>query len=185
MRIYTVCRINNAYTRARVMIRTAIVMICFAAGVARAQAVPRPPAPTEGRDAVQRLSWFAGCWRRQIAGGASVLDEQWMVPRGGVALGMSRTVRNDTIVVEFEQLRLFQRAGRAVYRAEPSGQVPAEFEAQSTSDTLVVFENAAHDFPQRIIYRKRGADSLIARIEGTMRGQARAADFSYARVRCP
>jgi hypothetical protein len=89
------------------------------------------------------------------------------------------------MVVEFEQLRLFQRAGHAVYHAEPSGQTPTDFEAKSTSDTLVVFENAAHDFPQRVIYRKRGADSLIARIEGNMNGQARGIDFGYARVRCP
>ena len=97
---------------------------------------------------------------------------------------MSRTVRGDTVVTEFEQLRLFQRAGRAIYHAEPSGQVPTDFEAKTTSDTLVVFENTAHDFPQRIIYRKRGADSLIARIEGMMNGQARGIDFPYARARC-
>ena len=108
-----------------------------------------------------------------------------MTPRAGLSLGVSRTVRADTMVTEFEQLRLFQRAGHAVYHAEPSGQSAADFEAKATSDTLVVFENAAHDFPQRIIYRKRGADSLVARIEGAMGGKSRAVDFAYARVRCP
>lgn len=100
-------------------------------------------------------------------------------------MGSSRSIRGDTMVTEFEQLRLFQRGGRAVYHAEPSGQTGADFEAKSTSDTMVVFENATHDFPQRIIYRKRGADSLIARIEGTMNGQARGIDFPSVRVRCP
>lgn len=165
------------------MIRPLLMLVSLAS-TAGAQIAARPPGPSEGRDAVQRLSWFTGCWRRQAPGSPNVVEEHWMAPRAGFALGMSRTVRNDTIVVEYEQLRLFQRTGRAVYHAEPSGQTPTDFEAQTTSDSLVVFENPAHDFPQRIIYRKRGADSLIARIEGTMRGQARAADFAYARVAC-
>jgi hypothetical protein len=155
------------------------------ASPAAAQTVPRPPSPKDGTSAVQQLSWFGGCWRRQAPASASVVEEHWMAPRAGMTLGTSRTIWGDTMVVEFEQLRLFQRAGRAVYHAEPSGQTPTDFEAQSTSDTLVIFENAAHDFPQRIIYRKRGTDSLVARIEGKMNGQARGIDFGYARVRCP
>jgi len=166
------------------MIR-ALVMISLLATSVGAQTVSRPPSPADGRDAVQRLSWFAGCWTRQAPGSAMVVEEQWMTPRAGFALGVSRTVRADSMVTEFEQLRLFQRAGRAVYHAEPSGQAPTDFEAQTTSDSVVVFENAAHDFPQRIIYRKRGRDSLLARIEGTMRGQSRGVDFAYGRVQCP
>ena len=167
------------------MIRVLVLLSFLATTPVVAQAVSRPPSPSEGRDAVQRLSWFAGRWRRQAPGDASVVEEQWMTPRGGFALGMSRTVRSDSVVTEFEQLRLFQREGRAVYHAEPSGQTATDFEARTASDSLVVFENATHDFPQRIIYRKRGRDSLIARIEGTMRGQSRSIDFAYVRVTCP
>jgi hypothetical protein len=52
------------------------------------------------------------------------------------------------------------------------------------SDTMVVFENPAHDFPQRVGYQRRGADSLVAWIEGTMQGQARKIEFPYARATC-
>lgn len=166
------------------MIVRSFLLAVLAAAPLRAQSISRPPSPKEGTSAVQRLTWMAGCWRRQSANGVSVVEEQWMMPRAGFALGMSRTVRGDSMVTEFEQLRIFQRAGNAVYHAEPSGQAPAEFEARTTSDTMVVFENAAHDFPQRIIYRKRGVDSLIARIEGTMNGQARGIDFPFARAQC-
>lgn len=133
---------------------------------------------------VRQLSWIAGCWRQSSSGGARIIDEHWMEPRGGMTLGMSRTVRGDS-VLEFEQLRIFARDGRLVYHAEPSGQEPADFEAKSATDSLVTFENPAHDFPQRIIYRRRGADSLIARIEGTRNGQMRGIDFPYAKVSCP
>ena len=106
-----------------------------------------------------------------------------MRPRGGAMLGMSRTIRRDTMV-EYEHLRIHDRGGKAVYVAMPSGQAMTEFEAVTTSDSLVTFENAAHDFPQRIIYRRRGADSVIARIEGTRGGQMRGVDFPFTRVAC-
>jgi hypothetical protein len=87
--------------------------------------------------------------------------------------------------VELEHLQILERNGRAVYHAQPSGQPPADFEARTVSDTLVTFENAGHDFPQRVIYRRLSADSLVARIEGTRNGSVRGVDFPYARVACP
>jgi hypothetical protein len=160
--------------------RRSVIVLCvmhmsLALGEARAQ--------VSGLS-VHHLSWIAGCWRQSSSGGARIIDEQWMEPRGGMMLGMSRTVRGDS-VLEFEQLRIFARDGRLVYHAKPSGQEPADFEARSASDSLVTFENPAHDFPQRIIYRRHGADSLIARIEGTRNGQVRGIDFPYAKVSCP
>jgi hypothetical protein len=132
---------------------------------------------------VARLAWMSGCWQRTARNGQTV-DEQWMTPRGESMLGMSRTVRGDSLI-EYEQLRIGVRAGHAVYFAAPSGQAPAEFTAASVSDTIVVFENPQHDFPRRIIYRKRGADSVIARIEGTTGGTTRGIDFPYVKTRCP
>ena len=141
------------------------------------------PAAAQRKSPVQQLSWLAGCWRQSA--GLRVVDEQWMTPRAGLMLGMSRTVRDDTLIVEYEQLRIADNAAGAIYHAEPSGQAPSDFTAASVSDTMVTFANPAHDFPQRIIYRKRGADSLIARIEGTRGGQTRGVDFPYVRVACP
>ncbi len=140
--------------------------------------VAQRPAPV-----IKTLSWISGCWQQSGTNGR-LIDEQWMTPRGETMLGMARTVRGDSLV-EYEQLRIFQRAGKAVYHAMPSGQPPADFTAAAVSDTMVVFENPQHDYPQRIIYRKRGADSIVARIEGTENGRFRGIDFPRARARCP
>ena|SRR5690349_21885334 len=139
----------------------------------RAQATP-----------VQQLSWMAGCWRQVHPASGRTIDEQWMAPGGRMMLGMSRTVRGDS-VIEYEHLRILERGGHAVFHAEPSGQAPADFEARTVSDSAVTFENPAHDFPQRVIYRRRGRDSLIARIEGTRNGRVRGVDFPYSRTACP
>ena len=129
---------------------------------------------------IDRAAFIQGCWQRQ--NGNRIVEEQWMAPRGGVMLGMSRTVRADS-VIEWEFIRLYERGGNLVYAAQPARQAPAEFESTSIERDVITFANPAHDFPQRIIYR-RGGDSLFARIEGVRNGQERGVDFRYARVRC-
>lgn len=130
---------------------------------------------------VSRAGWLGGCW--ELRAGARVTQEQWMAPSGGVMLGMSRTTVRDT-VREWEHLYLGPAGGRVAYVADPSGQAETAFSAVQISDSMLVFENPAHDFPQRIVYRRRGSDSLIARIEGPRGGQMRGIDFPYARGAC-
>ena len=136
----------------------------------------------QGGHRVSRLAWLAGCWER--ASGPRLIEEHWTRPLGGLMLGNGRTLQGDSLV-EFEQMRLFERGGRVVFAAAPSGQAPAEFESASMSDTAVTFANAAHDFPQRIVYRRRGADSVLASIEGTVGDRARVLHYPYGRVACP
>lgn len=125
--------------------------------------------------------WLAGCWEQQR--GARVVHEQWMAPQGGMMLGTNRTVVADTARA-FEFLRLAPREGRLTYTAMPGGRAETHFAAVALSDTLLVFENPAHDFPQRILYRRIGRDSLVARIEGERGGQLRGIDFPFRRVAC-
>jgi Domain of unknown function (DUF6265) len=130
---------------------------------------------------VSALSWMAGCWRHESSG--RVVDEVWMAPRGDGMLGMSRTVATDRIV-EHEFLQIRVQEGRLVYVAKPSGQPEATFTAITASAREVIFENPAHDFPQRILYRLQPDGNLAARIEGTEKGQTRGIDFPMVRVAC-
>jgi hypothetical protein len=131
---------------------------------------------------VGQVAWLAGCW--QQSNGPRIVEEQWTRPRGGLMLGAGRTVEGDSLV-EFEQVRIFERGGRLVYGARPSGQEPAEFESIVVSDSAVTFENLGHDFPQRVMYRRVGTDSLVGRVEGTRAGRVRGVDFPYRRASCP
>lgn len=141
------------------------------------------PAPGWAQSArVAQVGWLAGCW--QLADGSRTVEEQWTRPLGGIMLGLGRTVRGDSLV-EYEQVRLFEREGRLVYAAAPSGQSPAEFVSVAVADSAVTFENLAHDFPQRVRYRRLGSDSLVGRVEGLRRGTVRGIDFPYRRIACP
>ena len=107
-----------------------------------------------------------------------------MKPGGRTMLGMSRTIAGDR-TVEFEFMRIQQEEGGAVYlMAIPSGQREARFKLTKVSAKEVVFENPAHDFPQRVIYRFDGKDSLNGRIEGTSKGKEKALDLPMKRVPC-
>ena len=101
----------------------------------------------------------------------------------GAMLGMGRTVRGSTLA-EYELVLIKEQEGRLAYEAHPSGQPTATFMATTASDSSVVFENAQHDFPQRVGYRRNGADALDAWIEGQANGKSRRVDFSYQRARC-
>lgn len=153
-------------------------MMCRALVVAVLAALP---AVLSAQTPITRVSWLQGCWRLNVNG--QTVDEQWMAPDGGAMLGTSRTVKAGRLV-EYEFVLLRERDGALVYEAHPSGQAGGEFPLKSVDDDSVTFENPAHDFPQRIGYRRQG-DRLNAWIEGTLDGRSQRAEFPYARVACP
>ena len=130
---------------------------------------------------VDRIAWLQGCWT--MTTGERVVEEQWMAPRGGAMLGIGRTVKAGRLV-EHEFMIVRERGDALVFEAHPSGQPAAEFVARHVEFDAVVFENAQHDFPQRIGYRKRSS-GLDAWVEGTVSGKSRRIDFPYAREACP
>ena len=130
---------------------------------------------------VERVRWLQGCWR--ATRGAATIEEQWMAPLGGSMVGMGRTVR-DGRTVEYELVLITDRDGRLAYEAHPSGQPSATFLSTIVSGAQVVFENPEHDFPQRVGYRRNGANGLEAWVEGQADGKSRRVDFSYQRARC-
>lgn len=145
------------------------------------------PSGADAQRPIDALSWMAGCWEMRTP--TRRVEEHWLAPRGGIMLGVSRTTRRDSLV-EYEMVRIHERGDTLVFAAHPSGQSPAEFrsadlESANGDSATVVFENLAHDFPQRVIYRRAGADSLVARVEGTTPSGMRAVGFPYARVACP
>jgi hypothetical protein len=140
------------------------------------------PAPLEAQGPIDQAAWLSGCWEARTATRSTL--EMWMPPSGGLMMGAGRTVVNG-ITREFEHLRIRARGDTLVYTAIPSGQRETDFAATHASADSLIFENLAHDFPQRIIYRKRGADSVVARAEGPgANGAVRGFNIPMRRVEC-
>lgn len=62
-----------------------------------------------------------------------------------------------------------------------SGPAGVETEEQTSKDKAV-FENPEHDFPQRILYWRDGAN-LCARIEGTQKGKPAGQEWCWKPLR--
>lgn len=124
---------------------------------------------------VDDLRWMSGRWLSCDDG--REVGEHWFGGRSGELYGASYT-RGEG----FEFMRIGVNASGAVaYFAQPMGRPPTEFPLAHVEARSVTFENPAHDFPQRIIYRRAG-DRLHARIEGVQDGAPLAYEWSYRRV---
>ena len=125
---------------------------------------------------IAELVWMSGDWQT-APGGRAQIEEHWTRPAGGTMIGVGRTVAGDK-TVEFEFLRIEQRGDDIFYVANPNAQCPqTDFKLTRLSGQEVVFENPEHDFPKRVVYRKKSDGSLLASVDG---GEGtKAQSFSY------
>jgi hypothetical protein len=130
--------------------------------------------------ALADLAWIVGGWQ-SAPGGRRQSEEHWTQAAGASMMGMSRTVAGDK-TVEFEYLRIEQRADGIDYVAHPKARCPGtDFKLTRASATEAVFENPQHDFPKRIIYRKGADDLMTASVDG---GEGtKAITYAYRRMK--
>jgi len=132
---------------------------------------------SQGKPALDALAWMAGSWSGTTRG--IDMEEHWTAPKGNSMIGMHRDVGKGR-TLGFEFLRIEQQGDAIVYLSMPGGRSPATpFPLKEVTGTRVVFENPTHDFPQRIIYWKDGAD-LRARIEGTQNGKESGMEWRWS-----
>lgn len=130
-------------------------------------------------DDVQALTWLAGSWVQRSEN--LTVRETWTVPQGGAMAGASQTNRaGKKPFVEF--MTIAAEPAGATFTARIEGQPPTPFVLKPGPAGEAVFENLAHDFPQRVAYRRCGQD-LCARIEGTVNGKLQSQDWRYVRER--
>jgi len=129
---------------------------------------------------VADAGWLAGCWAG--GDGDTRSEEHWMAPGGGTMIGMNRTVKDGTTVA-YELIRIVETdTGSLAFIASPSGQSTTRFELVRMDESQLVFENLAHDFPQRITYTRSSANVIVARIEDE--SGERTIDFPMRRKDC-
>ncbi len=129
-------------------------------------------------DDVAKLGWMAGSWIHEKDGVTT--RETWLPPLGGVmaGAGQTNTPGRRPFVSHY---KITPEAAGATLTAILPGQPPTPFVLLPGKDGEAVFENKAHDFPQRVIFR-RCDDTLCARIEGTIQGKAEAEEWRYRRL---
>ena len=115
-----------------------------------------------GTDDLANLGWMAGNWAQETP--AMTVHETWLSPRDGTMAGLSQTNRTGKPAF-VEYMKISAGPAGATFTAIIPGQPPTPFVLVPGPEGEATFENKAHDFPQRVIYRRCGLD-LCARIEG-------------------
>jgi hypothetical protein len=109
------------------------------------------------------------------------MEEHWTSAAGDGLVGMHKDVKAGKMV-SFEFFRIESHADGIFYMTSPGGAPATPFKLIEQSARCVVFENAAHDFPQRIRYWSDRPGELRARIEGTVNGKAEAMEWRWLRA---
>lgn len=126
---------------------------------------------------IESVAFMTGNW--ESVDGSMAIEERWSPVAGGTMLGTGRTISGDKTVF-FEFLRIEGRADGVFYVAQPKGRHPGtEFKLVRAGEREAVFENLAHDFPKRIIYRKEADGGLMARVEGDGTEKEKPQEYRY------
>ncbi len=121
------------------------------------------------------VAWMSGHWRQ--GAGEKQVEELWMPPRGGLMLGLNRTVVPGRRTA-FEYLRLEQRPDGVLYLPSPGGRdAGVAFRLVVAEPDRAIFENPEHDFPKVIEYVLEDG-----RLVATTSGDEPGPSWTYARV---
>ncbi len=191
----------NAHARIRIKYALLALALSWALPVgAQSPAPATPPAATETRPVDSKagttpaddagplgpLAWFEGCWRGIV--NQREFREHWMPLRGNLIVGTSHTVMQGRTLA-FEYLRIEARDDGIYYVAAPSGQKETAFKfvdvkTDVSGSPSYTFANPAHEFPQRIVYRRGSEGWLYATVEGKVGGADRNVTYPMRRVDC-
>jgi Domain of unknown function (DUF6265) len=125
---------------------------------------------------------LAGTWKMETAKG--ILYESWEKLNDSTLKSRSYKVM-DKDTVWLEQVKLVKREGKISYIPvvqRQNNNEPVAFVLKKIENNIYIFENAAHDFPQRIIYTLPQNNLLHAWIEGEVNGQVKRIDYRYSKV---
>jgi hypothetical protein len=128
----------------------------------------------------RQFSFLHGSWKVEN----SNLFENWDSAGDDVMVGKvyslsgKDTILNETIQLIFDQSQI-------IYKAKVSGQnagLAIPFRLAKCTPGLFIFENAEHDYPNKIGYRLVGKDKLLVWIEGIQNGKQAKSEWAMRKI---
>jgi len=124
-----------------------------------------PLGAAERCDSLNAVAWLLGEWEAHDKDKA--FTEIWIRRSDTTFEGKGETTRAGQ-VVDGESLRLAQMGEGVFYIAKVADNpMPIAFELTQCSAQRLVFENAAHDFPNKLEYELRASGEMTARATGS------------------
>lgn len=136
----------------------------------------------ESETSIATLQWLPGVWKMPTPDG--VLIERWWQVNADTLRGQGYVLQGrDSLLIENFEIYPNEEANlvyAATVKAQNGGKTILYIAAGQKGDSIV-FENPAHDFPQKIIYRRLSDSSFTAAIAGMQQGQYRRVDFHFSK----
>jgi Domain of unknown function (DUF6265) len=126
------------------------------------------------------FKWMIGTWK--IITGDGDIVESWQLKNDSTLQGHSYFVRKSIDTIPQETIELAFRNGDWYYIPTVKGQnnnQSVQFKIVFQRGSEFISENPAHDFPQRIAYR-RIKKQLFASIEGRKNGKYNKQNFDFS-----
>ena len=128
---------------------------------------------------IEQFSWLTGKW----AGTDDDTDffEEWETIKGTSMNGRGGAIVGPDTVFS-ERIKMEQRGDDIFYTpsvSENGGAV--DFKFTGLKNDSIIFENPAHDFPQRIVYFRQSDEKLYACIDGLENGKYNRLEFFYTK----
>lgn len=123
-------------------------------------------------DELQKAKWLLGEWEKSDSLG--ILKETWISKDDSTFVGQSYYIQNKKDTLHDEQIELVQDSDHLIYKTAVKGEnndAPIPFQMTKDEDSLLVFENPKHDYPQKIQYKLLKNGSLIATVSGKQNGK--------------
>ncbi|MFZ4105454.1 DUF6265 family protein [Flavobacterium sp.] len=123
-------------------------------------------------DELQKAYWLLGEWEKTDSLG--ILKEIWINKNDSTFIGQSYYIQNNKDTIHNETIELVQDQDYLIYLAMVKGEnnnkaIP--FQMTKDGDSLLVFENPKHDYPNKIEYRLLKNKSLSISISGKEKGK--------------
>lgn len=131
---------------------------------------------------IEKAAWLIGDWGN--AHNETKLTEIWKKENDKLFIGRSFNLRNND-TVSSEWIRLEQQGDSVYYIPNVKNQNKGEvvkFVMTTATDRELIFENPAHDFPQKITYQLVNKDSINAEISGGSNGEWIVEKFPMHRI---
>jgi hypothetical protein len=123
-------------------------------------------------DELQKASWLVGEWEKTDSLGT--LKEIWQASNDSTYNGQSYYIQNEKDTLHKEQIELVQDQEHLIYSATIQGEnndTSVPFQMMKDEDSVLVFENPKHDYPQKITYRLMKNKELSVTISGKEKGK--------------
>jgi hypothetical protein len=130
------------------------------------------------------FSWLEGTWVDTITFGFKqpplhVYEEWHIYPDSVSGVGYYEQGEDNFITESFS---IVKTEKQVVYVARPAKEAVVGFPFKGVVEGQYIFENKAHDFPQKIAYQPFGKDSLHIYLEGITNTVSRKVKLRYFKI---